>query len=185
MHFLAGVLILVIVLIIIWLIVIFNRFVRGKNLIGEAWSGIDVQLKRRYDLIPNLVESVKGYSQHERKLFEDIANIRSQAMSIQGVIEKGQAETALTQQLRSLFAVAESYPDLKANQNFLDLQKNLVAIEDEIQLARRYYNGTVRDFNILVESFPSNIIALIFVFKRAEFFEIEVSTQREVPTVKI
>jgi LemA protein len=185
MHFLAGGLILVIVLIIIWLIVIFNRFVRGKNLIAEAWSGIDVQLKRRYDLIPNLVESVKGYSQHERKLFEDIANIRSQAMSIQGVIEKGQAETALTQQLRSLFAVAESYPDLKANQNFLDLQKNLVAIEDEIQLARRYYNGTVRDFNILVESFPSNIIALILTFKRAEFFEIEVATQREAPTVKL
>jgi LemA protein len=178
-------LILILVVIIIWLIVIFNRFIRGKNLIGEAWSGIDVQLKRRYDLIPNLVESVKGYSQHERKLFEDIANIRSQAMAIQGVIEKGQVETALTQQLRSLIAVAESYPDLKANQNFLDLQKNLVAIEDEIQLARRYYNGTVRDFNILVESFPSNIIALIFAFKRADFFEIEVATQREAPAVKL
>jgi LemA protein len=185
MHFLAALLIVVLVLIIIWLIVMFNQFIRGKNLIAEAWSGIDVQLKRRYDLIPNLVESVKGYSLHERKLFEDIANIRSQAMSSQGVIEKGQAETALTQQLRSLFAVSERYPDLKANQNFLELQKNLSAIEDEIQLARRYYNGTVRDFNILVESFPSNILAMIFIFKRAEFFEIEVATQREVPIVKL
>lgn len=178
-------LLLILAGIILWLNVIFNKFIRGKNLIAEAWSGIDVQLKRRYDLIPNLVETVKGYSQHERKLFEDIANIRSQCMSTQGVVEKGQAENALTQQLRSLFAVAESYPDLKANQNFLDLQKNLAAIEDEIQLARRYYNGTVRDFDILVESFPSNIIALLFVFKRADFFEIEVATQREAPTVKL
>ena len=185
MSWITFVFLLILVGIIVWLIVIFNKFIRGKYLIAEAWSGIDVQLKRRYDLIPNLVETVKGYSQHERKLFEDIANIRSQCMSTQGVVEKGQAENALTQQLRSLFAVAESYPDLKANQNFLDLQKNLTAIEDEIQLARRYYNGTVRDFNIRVESFPSNIIAFIFAFKRAEFFEIEVATQREAPTVKL
>ncbi|MFB3896601.1 MAG: LemA family protein [bacterium] len=185
MHFLAGILIVVLTIIIIWLISSFNLFIKGKNLIAEAWSGIDVQLKRRYDLIPNLVESVKGYSQHERKLYEDIANIRSQAISTQGVLEKGQIETALTQQLRSLIAVSERYPDLKANQNFLELQKSLTNIEDEIQLARRYYNGTVRDFNIRVESFPSNIIAMIFVFKRADFFEIEVATQREAPTVKL
>jgi LemA protein len=185
MDYITVILLLILGLIILWLIVIFNRFIRGKNLIAEAWSGIDVQLKRRYDLIPNLVETVKGYSQHERKLFEDIATIRSQCISTQGVIEKGIAENALTQQLRSLFAVAEAYPDLKANQNFLDLQKNLSGIEDEIQLSRRYYNGTVRDFNILVESFPSNIIASIFQFKRAIFFEIEVATQREVPQIKI
>lgn len=171
-------------IIILWFVVIFNRFIRLKNLVKEAWSGIDVQLKRRYDLIPNLIETVKGYAQHERKLFEDIANLRSKCMSIENVKEKGIAENSLTQMLRSLFAIAEAYPDLKASQNFLDMQKNLADIEGEIQLSRRYYNGTARDFNILVESFPSVIVANLFGFKLVDFFEVESATVREVPQVK-
>ncbi|MCX7919774.1 MAG: LemA family protein [bacterium] len=184
MQFLTVISILILGLIIVWLVTIYNRFIRRKNLIAEAWSGIDVQLKRRYDLIPNLVESVKGYSQYERRLFDDIANIRSQCILAQGVKSKEQLENALTSQIRSLFAVAELYPDLKANQHFLDLQKNLSAIEDEIQLSRRYYNGTVREYNILLESFPSNLVGKLFGYKRAEFFEIETATQRETPSVK-
>ena len=152
---------------------------------GEAWSGIDVQLKRRYDLIPNLVETVKGYSQHEKSLFEDIANIRTKAQQTDQIKEKGQMENALTQGIKGLFAIAEAYPDLKANQNFLDLQKSLTDVEDQIQYARRYYNGTVRDYNILVETFPSNLIATLGGFRVAEFFEIELVTQRKKPEVKI
>jgi len=168
-----------------WFILIYNKLVRGKNMMGEAWSGMDVQLKRRYDLVPNLVETVKGYSRHEKTLFEDIANIRTQCISTQEVKEKGTAESGLTKQLKNIFAVAESYPELKANQNFLELQKNLAEIEDQIQYARRYYNGTVRNYNILVESFPSNLIAILSGHKPGDFFEIELATQREAPEVKV
>ncbi len=173
------------VLVIIWFIFIYNKFIRDKNLIKEAWSGIDVQLKRRYDLIPNLVETVKGYSSHEKNLFQNITEARSKTMNTEVLKEKAKGETQLSGMIKSLFAVAEAYPDLKANQNFLDLQKQLSEIEDQIQYARRYYNGVVRDYNIRVKSFPSNLIANIMNYKEAEFFEISLATERETPEVKI
>lgn len=125
----------------IWFIALFNRLVRAKNLARESWSGMDVQLKRRHDLIPNLVETVKGYTQHEKNLFEEIANMRRRSIGVESVKEKGEAENALSRTLKTLLAVAEAYPELKANQNFLDLQNDLAEIEDQIQLARRYYNS--------------------------------------------
>ena len=169
----------------LWAIFTFNRFIRDRNLFREAWSGIDVQLKRRYNLVPSLVETVKGYSRHERKLFEDIAKLRSRCMATENIREKGEAENGLSRTLKTLFALAEAYPDLKANQNFLDLQKNLSEIEDEIQLARRYYNGTVRNYNIRVESFPSMVVAKLCDFAGADFFEIEYATERKAPEVKL
>jgi LemA protein len=178
------VLLLVLAAGLLWLVALYNRFIRGKNLMQEAWSGIDVQLKRRHDLLPNLLETVKGYMQYERGVLQEITDLRSRSISATSVREKGEAENALSQTLRSLFAVAEAYPDLKANQNFLDLQKNLTDIEEQIQLARRYYNGTVRDFNIMVEAFPSALVASMFGFKLAEYFEIEAPAEREVPAVK-
>ena len=182
MHIFALVLVFIVIL---WAIVIFNRFIRGRNLVREAWSGIDVQLKRRYDLIPNLVETVKGYREHERKLFEDITELRSRCMRTERVMEKAEAENALSRMLKNLFAVAEAYPELKANKNFLSLQYGLSEIEDQIQLARRYYNGTVRNYNIRVESFPSMIMAGLCGFKRADFFEIEYVTERQAPEVQL
>ncbi len=170
---------------VLWGVLAFNKFIRDRNLVREAWSGIDVQLKRRYDLVPALVETVKGYSRHERKLFEDIAELRSRCMATEGVREKGEAENALSRMFKNLFAVAEAYPELKANQNFLDLQKNLTEIEDQIQLARRYYNGTVRNYDIRVESFPSMLVANLFGFRRVDFFEIELATERKAPEVKL
>ena len=164
-------------------IFLYNRLVRARNLINEAWSGIDVQLKRRYDLIPNLVEAVKGYSRHEDTVFDGVACQRSETMGVSAPREKGEAESALTRQLKALFAVAEAYPELRANQNFLDLQKSLSEIEDQIQYARRYHNGTVRDYNILVESVPSNIVASTLGFPRREFFELEFATERKAPEV--
>ncbi len=161
----------------------YNKFVRMKNQTEEAWSGIDVQLKRRYDLIPNLVETVKGYAKHEKETLENVVKYRNMAMNAQSIKEKAEMENMLTGALKSLFAVAEAYPNLKANENFLELQRTLSEIEDQIQLARRYYNANVRDFNILVESFPSNIIASIFGFKKFDFFEIE-EAERENVKVK-
>ncbi len=174
-----------VVVLIIWGVIAFNRFIRGANLIREAWSGIDVQLKRRYNLIPGIVESVKGYSKHERALFEKVARLRSRCIDAAGTKEQGEAENALSRTIKSLFAVAEDYPDLKASRSFLDLQKNLVEIEDQIQLARRYYNGTVRNFNIRVESFPSMLVARMCGFTQADFFEIEYATEREAPEIKL
>ena len=171
--------------VIIWLIFAYNLFIRDRNLIKEAWSGIDVQLKRRYNLIPNLVETVRGYSLHERKLFEDITEKRSNTLSINDRHEKAAAETDISGMLKNIFAVVENYPDLKANENFLDLQKQLTDIEDQLQYARRYFNGTVRRYNIRIESFPSNIIAAVFDFKQEEFFEITLATERNVPEVKL
>ncbi len=138
----------------------------------EAWADIDVQLKRRYDLIPNLVETVKGYATHEKTAFENVSNARARAMDAGGVAAKGQAENMLTGALKSLFAVAEAYPDLKANQNFLELQRELSDTENKIQAARRFYNGNVRDLNTAIESFPSNVIANMFRFEPREFFEL-------------
>ncbi|NLI81478.1 MAG: LemA family protein [Deltaproteobacteria bacterium] len=171
-------------LLVIWFVAIYNRFIRAKNLAQEGWSGIDVQLKRRHDLIPNLIESVKGYMQYEEKILSKVVELRSRGMSAEGIREKAAVEGELTQALKSVFALAEAYPDLKANQSFLDLQSNLASVEDQIQLARRYYNGAVRDFNILVESFPSVLVARIFNFQLMEFFELESATEREVPPVK-
>lgn len=171
-------------LLVLWFVGAYNGFVKGKNLMREAWSGIDVQLKRRYDLIPNLVETVKGYSQHEKGILEEVTRWRSRSMNATTVKDKSEAEGALAQGLKSLFAVAEAYPELKANQNFIALQKSLEEIENELQLARRYFNGTVRDFNIRVESFPSNIVAQLFNFQVADFFEVGNGAEREVPQVK-
>ena len=172
-------------LIIIWLIIIYNLFIRDRNLMKEAWSGIDVQLKRRHNLIPNLVTTVKGYSKHERNLFEDITEKRAKTIQIDNIKEKSTLETDLSGMLKTLFAVVENYPDLKANENFLDLQNQLTDIEDQIQYSRRYYNGTVRNYNIRVESFPNNIISRIFNFKPEEYFEITFATERKTPEVKL
>lgn len=171
--------------IIIWIIIIYNLFVRDKNLIREAWSGIDVQLKRRHNLIPNLVASVRGYSKHERDLFEEITEKRARSAKIENVKEKAAIEADLSGMIKNLFVVVEEYPDLKASQNFLDLQNQLVEIEDQLQYSRRYYNGRVRNYNIRVESFPSNIIAGIFDYNQVEFFEITLATERNTPEVQV
>ncbi len=159
--------------IVLWAVFIYNGLISLRNRVQEAWADIEVQLKRRYDLIPNLINSVKGYAAHERKVFDDVTNARANAMNSQGA-NKGHVanENMLTDALKSLFAVAEAYPDLKANQNFLALQSELSDTENKIQAARRFYNGNVRDLNIKVESFPSNIIAGMFKFTQKEFFDL-------------
>lgn len=162
----------------------YNSLVRKRNLVKEGWSGIDVQLKRRYDLIPNLIETVKGYGKHEKELFEKLAAARQAAITAQGVPEQGKAENALTTGIRSLFAVAENYPELKASQNFMELQKTLADVEDQIQMARRYYNGCVRDLNTAVQSFPAVLFAKSFGFVESEFFEIETATEKQNPEVR-
>lgn len=165
--------IVVLVLIVLWLIFVFNSFVTLRTRTVEAWADIEVQLKRRYDLIPNLVNTVKGYATHESSAFENVTKARSAAMGAGGnLADKGQAENMLTGALKSVFAIAEAYPDLKANQNFLGLQNELSDTENKIQAARRFYNGNVRDLNIKVESFPSNIIASMFNFSKKEFFDL-------------
>lgn len=167
------VLLIIIILAIIWLIAVYNGLIRLRNRVDEAWSDIDVQLKRRYDLIPNLVNTVKGYAAHERELFEKVTEARSRAMSAGTTADKAQAENMLSNTLKSLFAVAENYPDLKANQNFLELQRELTDTEDKIQAARRFYNGNVRDFNTKIQVFPNNIIAGMLKFTAREFFGVE------------
>ncbi len=171
----------------LYLVMAYNKLVALKNQVLEAWSGIEVQLKKRYDLIPNIVNTVKGYAAHEKETLEKVIQARNAAMtsSQQGDIAgQIQAENALTGSLRSLFAVAESYPDLKANANFLSLQETLSEIEEALSNARRYYNALVRDNNTYIESFPSNIIANMFSFKTFSYFEIENETERNVPEVK-
>jgi len=174
----------IIIIIAIWLISCFNSLIRLKNRTKEAWSDIDVQLKRRYNLIPNLVETVKGYASHEKGVFENVTKARSQAMQAQGPQEKAQAENMLGQTLKSLFAVAENYPDLKASQNFMKLQEQLTDTEDKIQAARRFYNGVARDFNIKQQIFPNNLIASGLGFKKEEYFEVREAGERETPRVK-
>jgi LemA protein len=171
--------------IVTWIIISFNLLVRDKNSIKEAWSGIDVQLKRRHNLIPNLIACVKGYSEYEKKLFEDLTEKRSKAVSIQDRYEKAPAESDISGMLKNLIVVAENYPDLKANQNFLDLQKQLVEIEDQLQYARRYYNGAIRNYNTRVESFPTNLLAGIFNFNQEKFFEITLATEKSTPEIKL
>ena len=171
MEILTIIVLAVIVVVVLWLIADYNGLVKLKNRTKEAWSDIDVQLKRRYDLIPNLVETVKGYATHERELFEKVTQARANAMSAQGAKEKTGAENMLSDTLKSLFAVAENYPDLKASTNFLELQRELSDTENKIQAARRFYNINVRDLNIKIESFPTNMIAEMFGFKQMELFE--------------
>jgi len=168
----------------LWVIATFNSLVRLRTRTKEAWSDIDVQLKRRYDLIPNLVETVKGYAVHEKGLFEKVAEARSRAMGAKNIQERGEAENALSGTLKTLFAVAENYPQLKAAENFLELQRELRDTEDKIQAARRFYNSNVRDLNIKVEIFPANIVANLFNFKKMELFELTGATEREAPSVK-
>jgi LemA protein len=178
-----SVLFVILIAALVYAVSIYNRLIKNKNLVDEGWSGIETQLKRRSNLIPNLVETVKGYATHEREALEAVTSLRNQTMSISDIGERGQKEGELTAALGRLFAVAEAYPDLKANENFISLQGDLSETEDQIQLARRYYNGTVRDMNILVESFPSNIVANNFNFSKAEFFEIDNEMDRAVPKV--
>lgn len=167
----------------VFAIYLYNKFIRLRNMVEEGWSGIEVQLKRRSNLIPNLLETVKGYLGHERELLSKVTELRSQSMQEQTVGKQARVEGKLSRSLANIFAVAEGYPDLKANQNFSELQAELAEIEDQIQMARRYYNGTVRNLNIQVESFPGNVIAGMFKFARAEFFEIEDPSDRAVPKV--
>ena len=166
-----------------FVIAIYNKLVKNKNLVEEGWSGIETQLKRRANLIPNLIETVKGYASHEREALEEVTKLRTRAMGQTDIEERGRTEGLLSAALGKLFAVAEAYPDLKANENFLSLQNDLSEIENEIQLARRYYNGTARDMNVLVESFPSNFVAGFFSFVKAKYFEIENPDDRSVPKV--
>lgn len=169
----------------LWLVFTYNRFVALRNRAKEAWSDIDVQLKRRYDLIPNLVETVKGYAGHERELLEKVTEARTRAMAAEqsgNPKQIGQAENFLSSTLKSLFAVSENYPDLKASANFLELQRELRDTEDKVQAARRFYNTNVRDLNTKIESFPDKIIAQSFAFKPMEFFEIG-EAERETPRI--
>jgi LemA protein len=179
-----GIIIVILVLIAVWVGVTFNSLVTLKNRVQEAWADIDVQLKRRYDLIPNLVETVKGYAAHEKEVLEKVTEARTKAMGAKTMKERGEAENYLSETLKTLFAVAENYPDLKASANFLELQREIRDTEDKIQAARRFYNGNVRDLNIKIESFPSNIIASIFNFKKMDLFEIGAPEEREAPKVK-
>lgn len=172
-----------IVLLLVGTVWIYNRLVRNRNVVNEAWAGIDVQLQKRSELVPNLVETVKGYAKHESSVFEDVAHIRSTSET--AIDARAKQETALSRSLGRLFALAEEYPDLKASAGFQQLHKNLVEIEDHLQYARRYYNGAVRNNNNLVESFPSNVVANIFKFMQAEFFEIELASQRTAPDVEL
>lgn len=167
------ILLILIVLIILWAIFAYNRFIRLITRSDEAWADIDVQLKRRYDLIPNLVETVKGYAKHESQAFENVTKARAAAIGAQGVEEQARTENMLSGALKSLFAVAEAYPDLKANQNFLELQRELSDTENKIQAARRFYNTNVRDLNTAVKVFPNNVIAGMFHFTNKDFFELE------------
>lgn len=174
----------VLVLAVLYGVSIYNRLVKLRNLVQEAWSSIDVMLKKRHDLIPNLVETVKGYATHERETLENVTRARNLAVGADSVEGKEIAEKNLNQAMVNLFAVAEQYPDLKANANFQQLQAELSSIENDIEKSRRYYNGTVRENNTLVESFPSNIIANMYKFEKSKFFELDNIAEREVPNVK-
>ena len=173
----------VIALLVIFLIVTYNKLVRLRNRVEAGWSQIDVQLKRRHDLIPNLVETVKGYAAHERETLEAVVKARQQAVAAQGVENQAQAENMLTATLRQLFAVAEAYPELKANENFLALQEELQGTESRIAFARQFYNEQVLAYDNALETFPSNLVAGMFNFEPREYFEVEDETERAVPQV--
>ena len=179
----AGIVLAVALVIVVWGIGVYNGLIRLRNTKDEGWSGIDVQLKRRHDLVGNLVNTVKGYMAHEKDVLEEIAKMRSMAQNASSVAQTAQAESQLSQALGRLFAVMENYPQLRANENVMQLQNTLTALEDEIQLARRYYNGTVREYNTRTEVFPASIIARQYGFQKADFFELDNVTEREVPQV--
>ena len=177
----------VVVLVVIWAISVYNGLIQARNQVKEAWSDIDVQLKRRYDLIPNLINTVKGYASHEKELFERVTEARTAAMTAEASgnpAEVAKSENMLSGTLKSLFAVSENYPELKANENFLQMQRDLTDTEDKIQAARRFYNGNVRDFNTSLQVFPRNIIASMFAFKEQAFFELGNEAERANPEVK-
>jgi LemA protein len=167
-----------------WIIGGYNGLVRLRNQLENAWAQIDVQLKRRHDLIPNLVETVKGYAAHERGTLEAVIQARNMAVAAKGVAERAQAENVLTGALKSLFAVAEAYPELKANQNFMSLQEELTSTENKVAFSRQFYNDSVMSYNTQIEVFPQNIIANMFGFGRREFFEVKAEAEREAPQVK-
>lgn len=183
MMFLYAIIIAAVVLV-FWAIMVYNKLIVLVNRAKEAWSDIEVQLKRRYDLIPNLVETVKGYATHEKGVFEKVTEARAKALGATGMKEKAEAENALSATLKSLFAVAENYPQLQAANNFLELQRDLRDTEDKIQAARRFYNGNVRDLRIQIEVFPANIVASLFGFKKMELFELENEAAKEPVSVK-
>ncbi len=181
------VVVIVVAVLVLMIIGMYNSLIRLKNRVAEAWSDIDVQLKRRYDLIPNLVETVKGYAAHEKETLEKVVQARNAAMQAQSggdAKQQAQAENALSATLKSIFALAESYPNLKANENFLELQKELSDTENKIQAARRFYNGNVRDFNTKLQVFPTNIMAGMLGFKARDYFEIGEEKEREAVKVK-
>lgn len=182
--FLLYVLLVVLIVLVLWAIFVFNRLVTLQNRAKEALSDIDVQLKRRYDLIPNLVETVKGYAAHEKELFEKVTEARARAMGAKTLPDKANAENALSATLKTLFAVTENYPQLRAAENFLELQRELTDTEDKIQAARRFYNANVRDLNIKIETFPANLVASIFGFKKMDFFGVEDAAEKEPVAVK-
>jgi LemA protein len=173
----------VVAAVVLYAIVVFNRLIRQRNVVREGWSGIDVQLRRRTDLVPNLVEAVKGYAAHERGLFEEVTAKRASSIAASDVGGQAAAERALAGSLGRLMAVAEAYPQLKADKNFLELQDQLAEIEDQIQMARRYYNGTVRNLNISIQSFPDVLLARLLGFKEAPFFELEDRAQAVAPQI--
>jgi len=175
----ALILLILLAVLVAFTVLTYNLLVSGRNRIKEAWADIDVQLKRRYNVIPNLLETVKGYAAHEEKVLTGVTEARQKAINAGTLADQGAAENILSGALKSLFAVSENYPDLKANQNFLQLQNELVDTEDKIQAARRFYNGVTRDFNTKVEQFPSNFIARVFHFKAEQFFELENETERK------
>lgn len=175
--------IIIVVVIVGYILMAYNSLVRMRNQVKESWSDIDVQLKRRHNLIPNVVETVKGYATHERETLDSVTQARSQAVQASTPEEQAKAENMLSQTLKTLFAVSERYPDLKANANFLDLQRELSDTENKIQAARRNYNSTVRELNTTIESFPSNVIANMFSFKQSEYFGVDSEEEKEVPKV--
>lgn len=170
--------------IVVWIILMYNDLVSSKNRVKEAWSDIDVQLKRRHDLIPNLIESVKGYMAHERGVLENVTKARTAIMGAKSQHDVQEAENMLTGALKTLFAVSENYPDLKASANFVELQRELRDSEDKIMAARRFYNNNVMQLNTKIEVFPTNLIAKLFHFKQGELFEVQVEEERELPRVK-
>jgi LemA protein len=174
----------VVILLVLYAIVTFNSLVRLRNKVDGAWAQIDVQLKRRYDLIPNLVETVKGYAGHERQTLEAVTQARANAINAQGPAQQAQAENVISGALKSLFAVAEAYPDLKANENFLNLQEELTGTEGRISYARQFYNDTVLRLNTKTETFPGNVFANAFGIRQREYFEIEQGPEREAPRVQ-
>jgi LemA protein len=181
--FIALVFVGLVVVVLAWVAGAYNGLVRLRNQLENAWAQIDVQLKRRHDLIPNLVETVKGYATHERETFEKVIQARNMAVSAKTVGERAQAENVLTGALKSLFAVAEAYPELKANQNFLALQEELTSTENKISFSRQFYNDTVMTYNTRIQVFPTNFIANMFHFAPHDFFEVKVEEEREAPKV--